>query len=179
MTRSAVLVIDVQNDVLAGGWDVDGVVARIVSLVERARADGALVVWIQHTDEEMPVGSEAWELDARLAPLPGEPLLGKEFSDSFSNPELEPVLRDAGVDRVVLVGAQSDYCIRNTFHSALARGFDTVLVSDAHTTLDHEFGRRVVPAAEIVEFTNMYAADPGGWFGATGSTALAAEVALS
>lgn len=177
--KSALIVIDVQNGVIAGGFDVDGVVTRIAELVERARAAGAPVVWVQHVDEELVVGSDAWALDSRLAPAEGEPRLNKTFSDSFSNPDVEALLRAAGVNRVVLVGAQSDFCVRNTYHSALVHGFDTVLVSDAHTTLDREFGGRLVPAAEIVEFTNMFAGEPGGWIGVTGSSERAAEVVFS
>ncbi len=75
--------------------------------------------------------------------------------------------------------AQSDFCVRNTYHSALVRGFDTVLVSDAHTTLDREFRGRTVSGAEIVEFANMYAEEPGSWTGVAGSVALAADVVFA
>lgn len=175
-TKSALIVIDVQRDVIAGAFDVDAVVSRIADLVDRARAANALVVWVQHVDEDLVVGSDAWALDSRLVPIEGEPRLTKTFSDSFSNPELEELLRVAGVGRVVLAGAQSDFCVRNTYHGALVRGFDTVLVSDAHTTLDREFGGRVVPASEIVEFTNMLAGQPGSWKGVVGSALPAADV---
>lgn len=174
--RSALLVIDLQNDVLAGAWEAGAVVERTAGLVEHAREAGVPVVWIQHADAGMPVGSLPWELDGRLMPAPGDRRFGKEYSDSFSNPELEPTLRGIGVSRLVLAGAQSDFCVRNTFESALVRGFDAVLVSDCHTTLDREYAGRIVPAAEIVEHVSMVASGPGQWRGATGSAVLAADV---
>jgi hypothetical protein len=61
----------------------------------------------------------------------------KHYGDSFEDTTLEAVLSGLGVGRVVVVGAQTDACVRSTLHGALVRGYDTALVSDAHTTEDH------------------------------------------
>ena len=58
---SALLVIDVQNGVIGGAYRRDEVVENIRTLVERARAEGVPVVWVQHSDENVEYGSEAWE----------------------------------------------------------------------------------------------------------------------
>ena len=56
---------------------------------------------------------------------------------------------------MVIVGAQTDACIRSTLHGAITRGYDTVLVSDAHTTDDYsEYG---LPTTEkVIAHTNTY-----------------------
>ena len=158
-TRTALLVIDVQNDVVTGAPDRDGVVARIADLVERARAAGAPVVWVQHSDAGLPRDSEGWRYVPELAAVmdgAGEPVVHKSYGDSFEDTELEQVLADAGVGSLVVAGAQSDMCIRSTLHGALVRGYDAVLVADAHTNLywgsQRAPGRSAgtVAAAEVV-----------------------------
>ena len=65
----------------------------------------------------------------------------KKYGDSFEDTKLEAELAQRGVGRLVVTGAQTDACIRATLHGAFTRGYDTVLVSDAHTTEDFtEYG---------------------------------------
>ena len=56
---------------------------------------------------------------------------------------------------MIVTGAQTDACIRATLHGAFVRGYDTVLVSDAHTTEDFSsYG--LPPADKVIAHTNMY-----------------------
>jgi len=165
--RSALLVIDVQKGVVGGTYNRDSMVANIASLVARARAAGVPVVWVQHSDTEgLEVGSPAWEYVEELHMTPGEPLVHKVHPDSFEGTELEEVLTVRGVGELVVVGAQSDQCVRSTIHGAFTRGYDVTLLSDAHTTEDlTEWG---APAPElVVAHTNMY----WSWMSAPGRTA--------
>ena len=68
-----------------------------------------------------------------LAPIGTEPLIDKKYGDSFEDTDLSSVLSNLGVGRIFVVGAQTDACIRSTLHGAFVRGYDTTLVSDAHT----------------------------------------------
>lgn len=153
--NTALLVIDVQRGVVAQAHDRDTVVANIDSLVDRARAAGTPVVWVQHNSEELPSGSEAWEIVPELDPGDGEPIVQKTYGDSFEDTELEATLAERGVGRLLVTGAQTDACVRSTLHGALVRGYDTVLVGDAHTTEDlSEWG---APTPDLViAHTNMY-----------------------
>ena len=135
--QTALVVIDVQNGVVADAHDRDRVVATIAALVERARTGGTPVVWVQHSSPEgLPRGSEPWSLVPELAVADGEPLVHKTYGDSFEDTDLEEVLAVLGVGHLVVTGAQSDACVRSTLHGAFTRGYDTTLVSDAHTTED-------------------------------------------
>lgn len=154
---TALLVIDLQKDVLRNAHDADGVVSRVVGLVDRAHRGNVPVIWVQHNDEGMPLGSDQWALDDRLVPADDDARIDKTYGDSFSNPELPALLERLGVRRLVMAGAQTDQCIRGTWHSALMRGYDTVLVSDAHTTEDIEFDGVELPARATIAHTNMYA----------------------
>ena len=81
-------------------------------------------------------GSDGWRIVPELTPDEAEPLVEKSYGDSFEDTNLETVLSGLGVGRLVVVGAQTDACIRSTLHGAFARGYDATLVSDAHTTED-------------------------------------------
>lgn len=154
--RVALLVIDVQNGVVAGSFHRDEVVANINSLVARARAEDVPVVWVQHSDDdELTVDSEAWEYVPELVRDAKEPLVHKRYGDSFEDTELESLLAERGVGRLVVAGAQTDACIRSTLHGAIARGYDAVLVSDAHTTEDLSSYGAPTPDL-VIAHTNLY-----------------------
>ncbi len=169
---TALLVVDVQNDVMDAAWDSDAIVARIARLVERARREQVPVVWVQHDDEGMPVGSHEWAIVDALAPEPGEPRVRKQHGDAFEGTDLEEVLAARGIGRVVVAGAETDVCIRSTIHGAFARGYDTVLVGDAHTSGDKTEWGAPTPAA-VAAHTNLY----WGFQSAPGKLAGVAEAA--
>lgn len=147
-TASALLIVDVQRAVVARAVRRSEVVATIASLADRARAAGVPVIWVQHADEGLPRGSEGWAIVPELSIGDGEPVVHKSHGDAFEATDLEARLADRDVGRVVVVGAQTDACIRATLHGAFVRGYDTVLVADAHTTEDlTEYG---LPAPELV-----------------------------
>ena len=150
---TALLVVDVQNDVVGGAHDRDTVVANIATLVDRAREAGTPVVWVAH--DGLPVDTPGWDYVPELRRRDDEPLVHKAYGDSFEDTDLEEVLAERGVGSLVLAGAQTDMCIRSTLHGALARGYDALLVSDAHTTEDlSEHG--APPPADVIAHTNLY-----------------------
>ncbi|MFF1878601.1 cysteine hydrolase family protein [Leifsonia sp. NPDC058230] len=155
-TPTALLIIDLQRDVIDGCFDGAGVVARTAALVDRARASGVPVVWVQQEEDEMPRGSDGWQLAAGLSRADGESLVHKNYRDSFADTDLDEVLEALDVTRLVVAGAQSDYCIRTTTQSAAVRGFDVTLVSDAHTTTDTDWDGVEITGEQIVEHTNRY-----------------------
>ena len=153
--NAALLVIDVQNGVMAAAHDRDRVVGNIRTLVHRARAESVPVVWVQHEDGELPRHSEMWEYVPELVRLDREALVRKEYADSFEDTDLENVLAKAGVGRLVVTGAQTDACVRSTIHGALVRGYDVTLVGDAHTTEDlSAWG--APPPEQVIAHTNLY-----------------------
>jgi len=166
---SALLVIDLQKGVLPGCVDVPGVLERTAALVDRARAAGTPVIWVQHEADGMEEGTPAFDLADELVPAGGEPRILKHYRDSFADTDLDEVLEGLDVGRLVIAGAQTDYCIRTTAQSAAVRGFDVTLVSDAHTTTDTEWDGVAIGGQQIVAHTNRYFAGlryPGQLFAA-------------
>ncbi|MDI2030933.1 cysteine hydrolase family protein [Saccharopolyspora sp. TS4A08] len=153
--NTALLVIDVQNGVVADAHDRNRVVANIGDLVDRARAAGVDVVWVQHHDDGLIRDSEGWDLVPELDPGDAESLVHKSYGDAFEDTELEKVLAARGIGRVIVAGAQTDQCVRCTLHGAFTRGYDATLVSDAHTTSD--LTRYGAPSPEeVIAHTNLY-----------------------
>ncbi len=153
--NSALVVIDVQNGVVADVHDRDQVLANVRTSVERARAAGVGVIWVQDAAEGRAPGSEAWQIVPELEVGDDEARVEKLYGDAFEDTDLEQALAAAGVGRLYIAGAQTDACVRSTLHGALTRGYDTVLVSDAHTTEDLTAWGAPAPAA-VIAHTNLY-----------------------
>jgi nicotinamidase-related amidase len=153
--NTALLVIDVQNSVMSGTHNRDGVVANIAALVDKARAEDVPVVWVQHSSDNMPIDSDGWRYVPELTLDESEPVVHKRYPDSFEETDLEAVLAERKIGRLMVSGAQTDECIRSTLHGAIVRGYDATLVDDAHTTEDlTEFG--APPPEKVIAHTNLY-----------------------
>jgi nicotinamidase-related amidase len=155
--RTALLVIDMQEAVLAGCTDVAGVVTRINDLLRRAREAGTAIVFIQHgeaDDPELAPGSPGWQLAGALDRLDTDTVVPKSYRDSFADTGLAEELSKSGAQRLVLTGAQSDFCVQTTALSALVRGYDVTLVSDAHTTSPAALADAALDAEAVVAFVN-------------------------
>jgi nicotinamidase-related amidase len=153
--NTALLLVDVQNGVVGGAHERDAKVANVGALVEKAREAEIPVIWVQHNDDGLARGSDEWQIVPELSPTDTETRVDKSYADSFEETTLENVLADLGVGRLFVAGAQTDECIRSTLHGALVRGYDTTLVSDAHTTEDlSAWG--APPPDQVIAHTNMY-----------------------
>ena len=153
--NTALLVVDVQNGVVSGAHDRDTVVANVAKVVAKARRASVDVVWVQHNSDELPRDSEQWQYVPELDLRDGEPVVHKQYGDSFEETDLEDVLAARGIGTLIVAGAQTDACIRSTLHGAIARGYDATLVADAHTTEDlSEWG--APPPDQVIAHTNMY-----------------------
>lgn len=154
--KDALLVVDVQTGVMHEAWDAARVVEKIGLAVEKARRDGAPVIWVQHADDNLISGSPDWQIVPELAPAADETRIYKEFNSSFEQTALEETLACLGVTRIVLAGAATNWCIRATAYAALERGYDLTLLEDAHTTgaLELDNGDRI-EAASVIQDLNI------------------------
>jgi nicotinamidase-related amidase len=153
--NTALMVIDVQNGVVAEAYQRDSVITAIGSLVEKARTAGAPVIWVQHSSDNLTEGSPEWHYVPELTRLDSEPVIHKTFGDAFESTDLAGVLAKAGVGHLVVTGAETDACIRATIHGAFTRGYDVTLVADAHTTND-QAAWGAPPPEQVIAHTNLY-----------------------
>ena len=152
--NEALLVIDVQNGVVGNAYKRNEVIANINTALRKARAANIPVIWVQHSDEEMPIGSDAWQIVSELEPLENEPKVEKLYRSSFVETNLEELLADRGIGHLYLTGAETNNCMRHTMHTALERGYDITLVADAHTTTGYTWNGHTVDAANVIDEQN-------------------------
>ncbi|MCY0879619.1 MAG: cysteine hydrolase family protein [Firmicutes bacterium] len=137
--KLALLVIDAQVALLdpRHAYRADAVVEAIEALLRAARRHGIPRIFVQHDGKRGAwIHEPGWEIHPRLQPQPDEPVIHKRASDSFYETALEAELRSRGVDRLIVVGCQTPYCVDTTSRRAVSLGFNVWLVEDAHTTDD-------------------------------------------
>jgi nicotinamidase-related amidase len=132
--KGVLVIVDVQVGVVREAWEAPRIVGNLARLVERARAEAVPVLWVQHSDENLTLGSPQWQWVPELEPANGEPVIHKHFNSAFEQTSFEQELARVGATHIVLAGASSNWCIRATAYAALERGYDLTLVQDAHTT---------------------------------------------
>jgi nicotinamidase-related amidase len=138
---TALLIIDAQNVFFDGpdGQPVHqagAVLVNLTALVQRARAAGVPVIYIQHEDEDLMKPEPNWQLHPDLTPEPDEPVVEKTRPDAFFQTGLDALLKERGVDHLVIAGNQTDFCINATCRAAQALGYRVTLAADAHGTYD-------------------------------------------
>lgn len=156
LSESAVILIDCQNTYRDGIMqlvDVEAALLHARELLERARAAGVPVFHIQH---DAGIGSP-YDLTAKngqiadaVAPASGEPVIVKNYPDSFAGTRLEQELRSVGCKNLILTGFMSHMCVNSTARSAFDRGFSVSIVEKATATRDLPDGKGgMISAADI------------------------------
>ncbi len=148
--QSVMIVVDVQVGVMKKAWQALRVIKNVSRAVERARSEAVPVIWIQHSNQELPKDSVQWQWVPELVPAEGEALIYKQYNSSFEQTSLESELSSLGATHIVLAGAATNWCIRATAYGALDRGYDLTLVEDAHTTESMQIDGGVAIEAETV-----------------------------
>ena len=173
--RTAVLVIDMQNDFVEEGAPLEfpegrRVIPAIQKVLDAARSRGMTVIHAAHVHrpggadlgihrelyppvaagEALVEGERGAEIHPELSPRPGEPVIKKHRYNSFYATDLEIILRGLGVDTVVLTGMTTECCVLGTARGALERGFRSVVVSDACASCDYpDLGAGPMSAGEM------------------------------
>jgi nicotinamidase-related amidase len=150
---TGLLVVDMQVGLFEGTvrFDADGVVRRINALARAVRAKGGVVVFIQHEDEgDFVHDAPGWQLLPALDSRPEDIYIRKTACDSFYRSELDEVLRELQITRLLVTGCATDFCVDTTIRSAASKDYEIVVIADGHTTAD----RPHLPAEKIIEHHN-------------------------
>ena len=168
MARSALLVVDMLNnydheDAEPLRDSVREVVPVIADLVAKAKDDGRLIVYVNDNHGDWNLGRGGlirWAKEGKdpslidpIAPPNDMPFLVKARHSAFYATQLEYLLRDQGIERVVLTGQVTEQCILYTALDAYIRHFDVAIPRDAVAHIDRELADAALRMME----TNMRA----------------------
>ncbi|OQR28349.1 cysteine hydrolase [Pseudomonas sp. Bc-h] len=158
MSKSALIVVDIQNDYFPGGkWPLVGVDAaadNAARIIQATRDSGDLVVHIRHefTSEDAPFftpNSEGAKLHPKVLNKADEPVVLKHFVNSFRETELKQILDQHGIEKLVVIGAMSHMCVDGITRAAADMGYKVKVIHDACASRDLEFNGTTVPAAHV------------------------------
>jgi nicotinamidase-related amidase len=151
---SALIVIDVQVNVVKDAYERDAKVAKMAEAVKKARAASIPVIWVRHSAEDLPLHTDGWQIVPELVPLVGEEIIEKKFRSTFVETNFEEVLAQHKISHLYICGAETNNCVRHTAMSALEHGYDMTLIEDAHTTTGFEWDGFVMDAARTIDEQN-------------------------
>jgi nicotinamidase-related amidase len=138
----ALIIIDMQRGSFTAAspkHDADGLVGRLNRLADSVRGAGGAVIFVQH---DGPPGDPhhpdlpGWQLLAGLQVRDGDLFVRKRSCDAFLHTELGVLLRARSLERLIITGCATDYCVDTTVRSALGQGYVTIVPTDGHTTAD-------------------------------------------
>ncbi|EPT7056179.1 cysteine hydrolase family protein [Cronobacter sakazakii] len=158
MSKEAIIVIDLQNEYLPSGklplTGIEAAASNAAKIIADARAKGVSVFHIQHifAHNEMPVfmpESDGIKIQSSVLPTGNEPVIVKNYVNSFLKTSLKQQLEEQGITSLVVVGAMSHMCVDAAVRAASDFGYDVTVLHDACATLDLEFNGVSVPAAQV------------------------------
>ena len=155
--KSALILIDLQNDYFPGGaMELVGMsqaAAQARDLLAACRKNRQPIYHVQHL--ALPVATffrpdtPGVEIHESVRPLPGEALIRKHYPNAFRDTGLLEVLQGAGVGEVIIAGAMSHMCIDASTRAAFDFGFTCTVIHDACASRDVIFEGRTIPAAHV------------------------------
>ncbi len=154
--KLALLIIDLQK-----GWrrqenasSMDGAAETINAVSPLFRKKGLPVVWVQHIDEGDGVveGSSGFEMIEGLEPLPDDIRVSKRYGNSFNKTALDSLLRERGVDTLVLAGYCAEWCVLSTYRGALDLDYLPFLLEEGTASGDEENHRFVRKICDVIPF---------------------------
>lgn len=156
LAESTLVLIDCQNTYTRGVMELEGVqgaLDEVEALLDRARSAGIPIVHIQHDDGPgslYDIEGESGAIVPRVAPHNGEPVVVKNYPNSFVQTDFDDILKTANASNLVLAGFMTHMCVNSTARGAFNLGYSPTVVAAATATRALPgLGDGTVPAAEV------------------------------
>jgi nicotinamidase-related amidase len=155
--KRALLVIDVQNEYITGklpiSYPADSF-SNILKVVDTANGKNIPVILIQHTSpaENATIfkkGSNEWHIHPDLLNKKHYRVVEKNLPGSFTDTDLESVLKDLDIDTVTIAGFMTQMCCDTTARQAMHMGYSVEFLSDATGTLQLSNSAGTISAEDL------------------------------
>jgi nicotinamidase-related amidase len=156
--KTALLVIDIQKDYFPGGRHplVNPLEAakKAYAILQCFREHGGHHIHIQHVSLKPDAtffikGDDGCDIHDSVAHFVGEPIVYKHYPNSFRETNLLDMLKEWGIERVVITGMMTHMCVDATARAAADLGFKVIVAADACATRDLTYGDTTVPADHV------------------------------
>jgi nicotinamidase-related amidase len=94
-------------------------------------------------------GTTGADIHASVQPRAGEPVVEKNFPNSFRGTQLNELLEKQGVKTLVVAGMMTHMCVDATVRQAADLGYKVTLLGDACATRGQSFGGETIPARQV------------------------------
>lgn len=132
--KTALIVIDVQNFY----WKEETheeYIERMKELLAYARSKGLFIIYVKHVWGDNP-DDIPFHIREEIKPFENEPIVIKRTPGSFFNTTLEVLLKNRGIENIIISGMKTNHCCDTTTREASARGYKTFVISDCVRTFD-------------------------------------------
>lgn len=154
--NKCLLVLDAQNGMFnlpIELYNGEIVLDNIYSLIEKARSEKALIIYMQYYGNEnspFEEGSTGWEIHSKITPKPEDIVLKKEHADSFQGTQLKEILTKNEITNLVICGFVTEGCVDTTVRRAYSLGYSVEVARDCHSTTNS----KVLFAEQIIDHHN-------------------------
>ncbi|HFI0079931.1 TPA: cysteine hydrolase family protein [Streptococcus suis] len=133
--KSALLVIDIQHLPVEGKpYGIENRLRLWQDSLAQVRQAGIEVIHVRHHDKELVKGTADWELHSTVAPLASEKIFDKTFNSAFKETGLHAYLQEKGIDRLIIMGMATNFCIDTTIKVVFELGYKVAVIQDGTTT---------------------------------------------
>lgn len=154
MSNIVLLVVDVQNALIkAHPYNEQKVIENIKKLISIARVNKKEVLYVRHDDgkgTEFEQGTDGWQINDEVAPNNSELIFEKQYNSAFHRTELRKYLQRKGIDTIILMGLQIEYCMDATLKSAFDYEYKIIIPEETNTTFSNEY----LSGEKLYEFYN-------------------------
>ncbi len=152
---TALMVIDVQIGLIEeGAFEPDRLINNVKALIDKARSSDIPVIFVQHSadwiEDSLHPSKPTFAIHPAIAPQAGDTVVQKHNPDAFQDTNLQAVLAEMGIKKLVVAGMQTEMCVDTSCRAAFSRGYEVTLAGDAHTTFDSG----VLKATDIIKHHN-------------------------
>ncbi|WP_019636552.1 cysteine hydrolase family protein [Paenibacillus fonticola] len=138
MKNTALLVVDVQNALVqAKPYNIETILSHIQRLITACRENSVEVIYVQHNGRigsELEPNTDGWQIYREISPKANETIINKNYNSAFKGTNLRGYLEGKGIEQLIIVGMQTEYCIDATCKAAFEHGFQIIIPEKTNTT---------------------------------------------